>query len=244
MEFKLYEVGGKIRDEFLGLPSKDVDYSVVAEGTSITSTSLIFESLIVYLEQEGYQIFQVTNEAFTIRAKFPDNHQHSGVADFVLARKEIGYNAMSRMPEVAVGTLHDDLLRRDFTVNAMAKDEDGNIIDPFHGQIDLAHGMLRTPSDAGMAFHNDPLRIMRALRFKITKGFSLSDEIVDAISLFDPVTFMIKVSEERTREELTKMFKHSTPQTLETLFWLRKVNPALYNVIFQGDMWLMPTTKK
>ncbi len=111
MEFKFYEVGGKIRDEFLGLTSKDVDYSVVAEGVPDgTTPDEVFTEMMIDLTASGFKVFQQTPEAFTIRAMFPEWHTHSGVADFVLARKEIGYNTSSRMPEVAIGTLLYDLL--------------------------------------------------------------------------------------------------------------------------------------
>lgn len=245
MKFEFYEVGGKIRDEILGLTSKDVDYSVVISGHNPELTAdQLFTEMLMELQTKRFEVFEQRPEAFTIRAMFPKYHQYSGVADFVLSRKEVGYNTESRLPRVEIGTLHDDLLRRDFTVNAIAKDSEGNLIDPFNGQIDITHGILRTPTDAGVSFYNDPLRILRAFRFMVTKSFTLSDEIVDAISLFDPMTFLTKISVDRVRDELTKMLKHSTPRTLDVLFWLRNINPSLYNVLWEHDLWLMPTTKK
>jgi tRNA nucleotidyltransferase/poly(A) polymerase len=112
---------------------------------------------------------------FTIRAKFPADHKFAKLdADFVMARKEVGYVEGTRRPILELGTLEDDLIRRDFTVNAMAEDEDGNLIDLFNGQIDLQRMVLITPKAPKITFDEDPLRIIRAIRFSITKGFSLT----------------------------------------------------------------------
>ena len=134
--FKFYEVGGKVRDEILGLASKDVDYVAVPGDDllkDIESAHTMFNILEGYLKEEGFEIFLVTTDCFTIRAKFPKNHKYEGVADFVMARKEIGYIPGTRQPMVVPGTLYDDLERRDFTLNALAKDENGDIIDFFDG---------------------------------------------------------------------------------------------------------------
>ncbi len=92
--FKFYEVGGKVRDEILGLQSKDVDYVAVPDEKLLLthySAPDMFDVLENYLKEEGFEIFLVTNDCFTIRAKFPKNHKYEGVADFVMARKEVGY---------------------------------------------------------------------------------------------------------------------------------------------------------
>lgn len=142
--FKFYEVGGKVRDEILGLKSKDVDYVAVPSDelrNDISSPHTMFGILEEYLKQEKFEIFLVTPDCFTIRAKFPQGHKYEGVADFVMARKEVGYVPGTRTPIVVPGSLYDDLERRDFTLNALAKDEDGNIIDYFNGleEIGRAH---------------------------------------------------------------------------------------------------------
>ena len=130
--FKFYEVGGCVRDEILGLKSKDIDYVAVPSDDllkDVSSAHTMFGILEGYLKEEGFELFLVTPDCFTIRAKFPKNHKYQGVADFVMARKEIGYVEGTRTPIVVPGTLKDDLERRDFTVNAMAKGDDGEIID-------------------------------------------------------------------------------------------------------------------
>ena len=136
--FKFYEVGGKVRDEILGLESKDVDYVAVPSDKLLQdfdTAESMFSMLEQYLRDEKFEIFLVTADCFTIRAKFPKDHKYSGVADFVMARKEIGYIEGTRTPIVKPGTLYDDLERRDFTLNALAKDEDGKIIVTPHGFI-------------------------------------------------------------------------------------------------------------
>jgi tRNA nucleotidyltransferase/poly(A) polymerase len=243
MNYKLYEVGGRIRDYYLGLDSKDVDYSVVIENQGDYKTPLdAFNAFRDDIVGKGYKVFQETPNSFTIRAMFPEDHVLSGVADFVLARKEISYIENTRQPLVELGTLEDDLLRRDFTINAMARDTEGNIIDPFGGKKDLIDRILRTTKDAAISFSDDPLRVVRALRFYITKDINLSDEIIGAIKLFKAQTMHV-VSKERIREEFLKMFKHSTLETLEVLEFLKYLNPELY-IILVNSFWLMPTNKK
>ena len=241
--FKFYEVGGKVRDEILGLKSKDVDYvAVPSDGLLIDVSSAhdMFDILETHLKEEGFEIFLVTPDCFTIRAKFPKDHKYQGVADFVMARKEIGYIPNTRTPIIVPGTLKDDLERRDFTVNAMAKDENGDIIDLFDGMIDLGRMVLVTPLPTQQTFDDDPLRILRAIRFAITKGFSL--KMMDYyINNYDYETKMKVVSTDSIREELHKCFKHDTMGTLDML----NEYPTLKRYIFENKlMWLKPTNEQ
>jgi tRNA nucleotidyltransferase/poly(A) polymerase len=239
--FKFYEVGGKVRDEILEIESKDVDYVAVPGEDllkDVNSAHSMFNILEGYLKEEGFEIFLVTSDCFTIRAKFPQGHKYSGVADFVMARKEIGYIPGTRTPLVVPGTLYDDLERRDFTLNALAKDDDGNIIDYFGGLEHLRKGYLKTPIDCKITFDDDPLRILRAIRFCITKGFFISPYMDGVMQDYDYETKMPVVSVERIREELYKCFKYDTIKTLKTLHEF----PALRNYIFKENiLWLKPT---
>ena len=243
MDFKFYEVGGKIRDEILGLQSKDVDYvAVPSDGLLIDVSSAhdMFVILETYLKEEGFEIFLSTPDCFTVRAKFPKDHKYQGVADFVMARKEIGYVEGTRTPIIVPGTLKDDLERRDFTVNAMAKDENGDIIDLFDGMNDLKRMVLITPLPPKQTFNDDPLRILRAVRFAITKGFSL--KFLDYfINNYDYENKMGVVSTDRIREELHKCFKHDTMGTLDML----NDYPTLKRYIFENKlMCLKPTNEQ
>jgi tRNA nucleotidyltransferase/poly(A) polymerase len=241
--FKFYEVGGKVRDEILGLQSKDVDYVAVPNDTLLDRYKTAHEMFVVletYLTNEKFDIFLSTPDCFTVRAKFPKDHKYQGVADFVMARKEIGYVEGTRTPIVIPGTLKDDLERRDFTVNAMAKGDDGEIIDLFGGMKDLDKMVLTTPLPTKQTFDDDPLRILRAIRFAITKGFSLR-HLDYYINNYDYENKMKVVSSERIREELYKCFKHDTMDTLDTL----NDYPRLKRYIFENKlMWLKPTMEQ
>jgi tRNA nucleotidyltransferase/poly(A) polymerase len=241
MSFTFYEVGGKVRDEILGLTSKDVDYVAVPTQSLLdlyTEAEDMFTVLSYFLRSEKFEIFLETPSCFTIRARFPEGHRYQGVADFVMARKEVGYISGTRTPIVKPGTLYDDLERRDFTLNALAKDGDGNIIDYFKGLEDLKRGYLRTPLPCTDTFDDDPLRILRAIRFCITKGFWIGPAMDGVMQDYDYESKMGVVSTERIREELFKCFKHDTIKTLKTLHEY----PALRNYIFKDNtLWLKPT---
>jgi len=233
---KYYKVGGYVRDSMLGLLSKDVDYTCVVNFEITVEAA--FEMMHKDLIEKGYEIFLSTPEMHTIRAKSPVGKE---VADFVLARKEVGYVEGTRRPILELGTLEDDLYRRDFTVNAMALDEEGHLIDPFGGEIDLMmFKTLRTPKDPINTLNDDPLRILRALRFHVTKGFKLSHDLHHAIKNFNYTDKMYVVSEERIREELYKCFKVDTLKTL----YLFDLYPELKKYIFtKTKLWLKPTNE-
>jgi tRNA nucleotidyltransferase/poly(A) polymerase len=242
--FKFYEVGGKIRDEILDLQSKDVDYVAVPNESLLEKYQDAYEMFVIletYLTTEKFEIFLSTPDCFTIRAKFPKGHKYQGVADFVMARKEIGYIPNTRTPIVKPGTLYDDLERRDFTLNALAKDDDGTIIDYFNGMDDLKNGILRTPLPTKVTFNDDPLRILRAIRFSITKGFTIPGTMALTMESYNYEDKMGVVSLERIREELFKCFKHDTIETLKVL----NEFPTLKNYIFKNNiLWLKPTMEQ
>lgn len=239
--FTYYEVGGKIRDEILGLKSKDVDYTVVPNQELLdkyTEASDMFKVLSKHLTDEKFEIFLETPDCYTIRARFPKDHKYEGVADFVMARKEIGYIEGTRTPIVVPGTLYDDLERRDFTLNAMARDGKGHIVDYFNGMKDLEDRILRTPLDTEITFNDDPLRILRAIRFSITKGFIIPDDMWHVIYHYDYSGKMNVVSTERIREELYKCFMVDTLLTLDKL----QQFPHLTDYIFGNtSLWLKPS---
>mgnify|MGYP001262882257 CR=1 FL=1 len=238
---KIFEVGGCVRDELLGLESKDIDFTVVLDDTSL-SVDEGWDKMLKWLRSEGFSLFLETKDCFTVRGKFPKGHKNEGlVGDFVMSRKEVGVIPGTRKPILELGTLEDDLMRRDFTVNSLCKDEDGKIIDLFEGVYDLKTRVLRTPLDPMITLLDDPLRMLRGLRFSITKGFIIDSELWN--SMLDPrVLDKLKevVSHERMREEITKMMKHDTIKSLKLL---NKI-PGLMEVVFSNGMWLMPTTKK
>lgn len=208
MTIEIFEVGGCVRDEILGTPSKDVDFSVIAPS---------FEAMSDFLVEHGIKIVVSKPEFGTIRGVAPKSgfRGFKGGLDFVWARKEGPYSDGRRPDWTKPGTLLDDLSRRDFSMNAMAKDEAGKIIDPFGGQNDLRDGMIRTVGDPDDRIREDSLRIMRALRFSITKRMFLDARLVD--SMLRNAHLLENVSVERVREELEKMFAFDTFTSMTAL---------------------------
>lgn len=223
---EMFQVGGAVRDEILGVPSKDIDFTVVlppVEGDP-------FRAMVNRLKLQGFEIFLESPEYFTVRARFPKGDvsalpaglvRYSLVnltADFVLARKEGDYSDGRRPDAVEPGTLMDDLRRRDFTMNAIAKDSDGNLIDPFGGQEDIANKMIRAVGDAHQRIVvEDALRGLRAIRFSVTKGFIISEEVGAVLGSQDFREALGSISTERIQGELDKAFKVNTPTTMRIL---------------------------
>jgi tRNA nucleotidyltransferase/poly(A) polymerase len=248
MEF--FEVGGCVRDEIMGLPSKDIDFTVVLIDTDDQEGWMIrpgqgnvmltpFQIMEQRLKQEGFKIFQSKPEFSTIRAMFPKGHQHSGVADFVLARID-GPSTDGRRPDwTKPGTLMDDLARRDFTMNAIAKAADGTLIDPFGGQEDIARKRIRAVGSTEDRLREDALRGLRALRFAVTKGFFIDHEITWVLGQNWFAEALSSVSKERQREEMEKMFAHDT---VASLFLIHQF-PAVMSVVFSQGLRLSATMK-
>jgi tRNA nucleotidyltransferase/poly(A) polymerase len=242
MTIRLFEVGGCVRDAILGIPTKDIDYSVEIPDLVGQSVTRGFDTMRHFLVNEGFEIFVETPEHMTIRARFPKGHPQRGrtTADFVLCRIEGPYSDGRRPDWVKVGTLADDLRRRDFTVNAMARDEDGSIIDLHRGQADLERMVLRCVGDPRDRLREDALRAMRALRFVVCKGFTLDRELDLAIHS-EPVTQALReISVERREHELRLMFQHDTLATLDAL---ASIGHSLRDAAMHGIK-LNPTHKR
>jgi poly(A) polymerase len=238
---KIFEVGGKVRDELLGLKSKDVDFAFVlteqeAAGLSIDDAFLFMSEWMLAM---GFQIFLSKPDCVTIRARFFNSSQ---TADFVLAKRELNVMPGNCKPNVVPGRLEDDLRRRDFTVNAIAKARSGELIDLFDGQKDLSDKRLRTPIDPRITLADDPLRALRAIRFSVKLGFHLDTELVDA--LHDPALpeLMAQVSTDRVREELARSMKLDTWGTLQMLQQLPQ--GLVRGWLDRPGMWLMPTVRR
>lgn len=225
---KIYQVGGSVRDELLGIKSKDLDYSVECSS---------FQEMTDYILEQGGEIFLSTPEYLTIRARLPK----IGAADFVMCRKDGAYGDGRRPDTVEPGTILDDLSRRDFTVNAIAKQEDGSLYDPFNGQKDIHDKFIRCVGNPYDRFMEDSLRVLRAIRFAITKGFLIHSSVNEQIQNPIVIDQIKNISQDRIREELHKCFKHDTYATLLFLekYW------QLKDVIFlhTSGIWLKPTTE-
>lgn len=217
--FSFFEVGGCVRDDLLGVPTKDIDFSVVANA-NFASANSAFATLILELEEQGFKLFEIRAEFFTIRAQIPGDHPlraRTNVADFVLARLDGPYSDGRRPDWVKPGTLQDDILRRDFTVNALARNIRGDIVDLVGGQGDLEANLLRFVGVPCERIAEDGLRVMRGFRFYITKGFDIEPETWDALTSEFAAKMLSKVAVERIREELVKMFRANTLHSLRLL---------------------------
>jgi tRNA nucleotidyltransferase (CCA-adding enzyme) len=219
-QFQFFEVGGAVRDSLLGLSSKDVDFSVVAEEGLFATAAEAFTALETHLTEGGFKVFEARPEFLTIRAQVAEGHplrQRTNVADFVLARRDGPYSDGRRPDWVVPGTLKDDIFRRDMTVNALARDINGNLIDFVGGVSDLENRLLRFVGNPKNRIEEDGLRVARALRFHVTKGFTLTDETWEACTSEFASEMLGKVSVERIREELNKMFRADTLNSLNLL---------------------------
>jgi tRNA nucleotidyltransferase/poly(A) polymerase len=221
---EMFVVGGYVRDEILGVRSKDVDFTVTLDANDplFQITTDPFMVMRRNLLDMGFKIFLETPEHLTIRAQFPKDNNPFGIrdADFVLARKEGAYSDGRRPDKVEPGTLQDDLARRDFTMNAIAKAADGSYIDPFDGQADIKRGLIRAVGDPAERMHEDALRAVRALRFSVMKGFRIEGDLMKVLlfdeTLHDKVAGP-SVADDRIRGELERMFAFNTLKSLAVL---------------------------
>lgn len=194
-----YVVGGYVRDLFLERPSNDIDVVVVGSGITLA------DALKKRLGRKAH--LSVFRNFGTAQVKFGDTE-----VEFVGARKE-SYTHDSRKPVVEDGTLEDDQNRRDFTINALAvclnADRFGELVDPFDGIADMEDGIIRTPLDPDITFSDDPLRMMRCIRFATQLNFFIDDETFDALER--NVDRIKIISGERISEELNKIMMTATP---------------------------------
>lgn len=199
MGLECYVIGGWVRDVFLHRPSKDIDIVCVGSGIELA------EHVAAKLGKGAH--LSVFKHYGTAQVKYKDTE-----LEFVGARKE-SYHPESRNPDVSPGTLEDDQLRRDFTINALAlclnKERYGELLDPFNGRYDLEQLIIRTPCDPDITFSDDPLRMMRGIRFASQLGFFLDLETFNAI---ERNRERIKIiTAERIDDELNKILLSPRP---------------------------------
>ena len=201
---EVYVIGGFVRDKLLGRPTSDAD--IVCVGNAI---DLANEVAAMYNPKPAVSFFKNFG---TAHFKIPDGRDHWLDVEFVGARRE-SYREDSRKPEVEPGTLEDDQKRRDFTINALAvslnKKNYGQLIDPFNGRRDLEEKRIHTPQEPLTTFSDDPLRMMRAIRFASQLGFQIDIETFRAI-MKDSARISI-ISQERITEEINKIILSPKP---------------------------------
>lgn len=211
-----YVVGGYVRDRLLARPTKDIDIVCVGDGIRLANT-------VASMLRPRPRV--------TVYSRFGTAMlKHRGMEiEFVGARKE-SYRSDSRKPEVEPGTLEDDQLRRDFTINALAvslnETDFGTILDPFDGLEHLEQKLIKTPTDPGRTFSDDPLRIMRGIRFSTQLGFRIEEETLHGMARYRNRLHI--VSQERITTELEKILRADVPSIgFKILF-----NTGVLEVIF------------
>ena len=199
LNLECYVIGGYVRDIFLKRKSKDID--IVTVGSGIALATAVTERLGKKSHLSVFKNFG------TAQVRFKDVD-----VEFVGARRE-SYTHDSRKPIVEDGTLSDDQNRRDFTINALAlclnRDRFGELVDPFDGLKDMKEGIIRTPLDPDITFSDDPLRMMRGIRFATQLGFTIEEETFKAIERNKERIRII--SGERIIDEINKMMKSCHP---------------------------------
>lgn len=199
---EFYLCGGAVRDYLIGRENKDLDFVVI--------TKYAFEELVNILEVAGYTMFEVKPEFLTIRCKMPEGE----VIDIAYPRKESVYKDNRRPTSVTMASsLEEDSMRRDFTMNAMYMNKEGEIIDYHGGEGDINENRIVCVGNAEERIKEDYLRILRAIRFSVYFGYELSTELCYAINKYFPN--LMNASAERVREEINKSLKYNTMATLK-----------------------------
>ena len=199
LQIKAFLVGGYVRDLILDRKSKDIDILIVGDGISFAN-----EVKKKLHGKVDLQIFKNFGTAMIIYDGFE--------IEFVGSRKE-SYQKNSRNPSITVGTFEDDISRRDFTINSIAislnKKDKGEIIDLYGGVSDLKNGIIKTPKDPKITFYDDPLRMMRAIRFASQLNFKIKDSNIEIIK--NEKQRINIISKERINEELNKILLSPKP---------------------------------
>ena len=198
-QIEAYVIGGYVRDIFLERPSKDIDIVVLGNGIEFAELAgKVLKTKVAVFKNFGTAMLKTKDLEI----------------EFVGARKE-SYRSDSRKPIVENGTIKDDQLRRDFTINALAislnKENYGQLVDPFGGTTDLENKLIKTPLDPEITFSDDPLRMMRAIRFATQLGFSIDESAINAIKKQKERISI--VSKERVTDELNKIILSKIPSS-------------------------------
>ncbi len=215
MKPKYYLIGGAVRDTLLGQKPKDFDFAVEADSYLSMKEDLILKGVTIFQERKNFLVIR-------------GSHPKYGGVDYVLCRSESDYEDGRRPNEVKISSLFEDQKRRDFTVNSMAQTEDGEIIDPFSGRYDLSNRQLRCVGSAHERFSEDYLRMVRAVRFSLTKGFLFDCEIRECLQDESMVSKLALISKERIYEELRKCFEHDTKKTLDFFRYFDKLEQVIF----------------
>lgn len=216
LQMESYVIGGFVRDKILGRPTRDIDVVCVGDGIKLAKETAKQFNPVPHVD-----VFKNFGTAH-VSVNLSNNEDSSNIPpaggggafdlEFVGARKE-SYRSDSRKPDVEAGSIKDDQDRRDFTINALAislnKDNYGKLIDPFDGIKDLENKIIRTPLKPSETFSDDPLRMMRAIRFATQLGFTIEENTWKGI--IETAGRITIISQERITDELNKIIESSKP---------------------------------
>jgi len=227
LQVPAFLIGGFVRDKIIGRNTKDADIVCLGNGIELahqTASLFVPKPYVAFFKNFGTAQIKISNSA---------NTNEAFEIEFVGARKE-SYNRDSRKPIVEIGTLEDDQNRRDFTINALAiglnKENFGRLIDPFNGLQDIENRILQTPLEPEQTFSDDPLRMMRAIRFATQLNFTIAPKTFEAIvKMADRIKI---VSQERITDELNKIMLSTKP----SIGWDLLSKSGLLQIIFPQMM--------
>jgi len=224
----VWEVGEKVRDAYMGLKNKDIDYAVEAYS---------------YEQMKDYILYGLNGKIFVEKPEFVTIRAlvNGYTVDYVLCRKDGTYSDGRHPDEVWAGTILDDLARRDFTMNAMAiHTETGELFDPYNGKKDIDDRIIRCVGNTEYRMGEDALRLLRAVRFSITKTMSIHRDILRMFSEPEWMDKLANVSQDRIQDEVYKMFSFDTKKSISFF----GVFPMFAEACFSNGMWLEPTHKE
>lgn len=239
LNVETYAVGGFVRDKILGRTTKDLD--IVCVGDGIKLAEAVAEKFnpkpqVSFFKNFGTAQIKIKKQNAYFkdqRPKTKDQEEEFFEIEFVGARKE-SYRSDSRKPDIEIGTLSDDQNRRDFTINALAislnKNNYGELVDPFNGINDIELQTIQTPLDPDITFSDDPLRMMRAIRFATQLNFDIKQETFDSIT--KNANRIKIISQERITDELNKIMMSDKP----SIGWDLLSKSGLLQIIFPQMM--------
>ena len=229
---KSYLIGGFVRDKIIGRPTKDADIVCINDGIKLAhATANLFHPKPYVAYFKNFGTAQIKIDLSTLNSE--EKNTNFFEIEFVGARIE-SYTPNSRKPFVQPGTLQDDQNRRDFTINALAislnKEDFGKLLDPFNGLEHIKQGILQTPLEPSQTFSDDPLRMLRAIRFAAQLNFKIAPETYEAIAKnADRIKI---VSQERITDELNKIMLCDKP----SMGWDMLSKTGLLQIIFPQMM--------
>ncbi len=234
--YPCYLIGGFVRDKIIGRLTKDADIVCVGDGIALAhQVAELFQPRPYVAVFKTYGTAQIRLKSFSENTDGKEEEDYWEI-EFVGARKE-SYRRDSRNPSVAPGSLEDDQLRRDFTINALAislnEDDYGTLLDPFDGMSDIRLKIIRTPLDPVATFSDDPLRMMRAIRFATQLEFDIEPGVFEAI--VKTASRISIITQERITDELNKILLSPRPSIGFDLLYrsglLKIIFPAMVDLV-------------